>query len=126
MTFAPTSVEPGVRPDAAAGVEPGAAAGFALGVFRRRTAGTAAGVGPDFTGLVRGGRVRDVSALGTVNDLLADWDSALATLAELAEDDTQTTQPTGPTSPTWTSAARSLPGRSCSAAPTTGRTWSTS
>src|SRR5580693_8312462 len=69
---------------------------FALGVFRRRTpatpatpatAGTGAGVGPDFTGLVRGGRVRDVSALGTVNDLLADWDSALATLAELAQDD---------------------------------------
>jgi 2-keto-4-pentenoate hydratase/2-oxohepta-3-ene-1,7-dioic acid hydratase in catechol pathway len=66
---------------------------FALGVFRRRTpvtaetAGTAAGVGPDFTGLVRGGRVRDVSALGTVNDLLADWDSALATLAELAQED---------------------------------------
>jgi 2-keto-4-pentenoate hydratase/2-oxohepta-3-ene-1,7-dioic acid hydratase in catechol pathway len=88
MTFAPTSVEPGVRPDAAAGVEPGAAAGFALGVFRRRTARTAGGVGPDFTGLVRGGRVRDVSALGAVNDLLADWDSALATLAELAEDDT--------------------------------------
>lgn len=77
MTFAPTGVEPGV--------EPGAAVGFALGVFRRRTAGTAAGVGPDFTGLVRGGRVRDVSALGTVNDLLADWDSALATLAELAQ-----------------------------------------
>jgi 2-keto-4-pentenoate hydratase/2-oxohepta-3-ene-1,7-dioic acid hydratase in catechol pathway len=65
MTFAPT--------------------GFALGVFRRRTAGTGAGVGPEFTGLVRGGRVRDVSALGTVNDLLADWDSALATLAELAD-----------------------------------------
>jgi len=58
---------------------------FALGVFRRRTAGTGAGVGPEFTGLVRGGRVRDVSALGTVNDLLADWDSALAALAELAD-----------------------------------------
>jgi len=64
-----------------------------LSKIRRRTpvtaetAGTAAGVGPDFTGLVRGGRVRDVSALGTVNDLLADWDSALATLAELAQED---------------------------------------
>ena len=65
MTFAPT--------------------GFALGVFRRRAGGAA--VGPAFTGLVRGGRVRDVSALGAVNDLLADWDSALKRLAELAEDD---------------------------------------
>jgi 2-keto-4-pentenoate hydratase/2-oxohepta-3-ene-1,7-dioic acid hydratase in catechol pathway len=81
MTFAPTGVEPGVE------------AGFALGVFRRRaatgvagTAGTAGtAVGPAFTGLVRGDRVRDVSALGTVNDLLADWEAALATLAELAE-----------------------------------------
>jgi 2-keto-4-pentenoate hydratase/2-oxohepta-3-ene-1,7-dioic acid hydratase in catechol pathway len=94
MTFAPTGVgpgvEPGAAPDAAVGVGPGAKPGFALGVFRRRTpatAGTDAGVGPDFTGLVRGGRVRDVSALGTVNDLLADWDSALATLAELAQVD---------------------------------------
>jgi 2-keto-4-pentenoate hydratase/2-oxohepta-3-ene-1,7-dioic acid hydratase in catechol pathway len=54
---------------------------FALGVFRRQSAG------PAFTGLVRGGRVRDVSDLGTVNDLLADWDSALPRLAERAEDD---------------------------------------
>ena len=53
---------------------------FALGVFRRQPPG------PAFTGLVRGDRVRDVSALGTVNDLLADWDSALVTLAELAAD----------------------------------------
>ena len=63
MTFAPT--------------------GFALGVFRRRAA-TGTAVGPAFTGLVRGDRVRDVSALGTVNDLLAAWDASLATLAELA------------------------------------------
>jgi len=80
MTFAPTGVGPGVE------------AGFALGVFRRRaatgsvgTAGTAgSAVGRPFTGLVRRDRVRDVSALGTVNDLLADWDASLATLAELA------------------------------------------
>jgi 2-keto-4-pentenoate hydratase/2-oxohepta-3-ene-1,7-dioic acid hydratase in catechol pathway len=69
MTFAPTGVQAGVQ------------AGFALGVFRRRAAGA---LGPEFTGLVRGDRVRDVSALGTVNDLLADWDAALATLAGLA------------------------------------------
>ena len=80
MTFAPTGV----------------GSGFALGVFRRRAATGSAGaagaagtagpaVGPAFTGLVRGDRVRDVSALGTVNDLLADWDEALATLAELAK-----------------------------------------
>jgi 2-keto-4-pentenoate hydratase/2-oxohepta-3-ene-1,7-dioic acid hydratase in catechol pathway len=78
MTFAPTGVDAGV------------AAGFALGVFRRRAAGAAetagTAVGPSFTGLVRGDRVRDVSALGTVNDLLDDWDASLATLAELAAD----------------------------------------
>jgi 2-keto-4-pentenoate hydratase/2-oxohepta-3-ene-1,7-dioic acid hydratase in catechol pathway len=69
MTFAPTGAEAGVGD------------GFALGVFRRQAPG------PAFTGLVRGGRVRDVSALGTVNDLLADWDCALKRLAERAEDD---------------------------------------
>jgi 2-keto-4-pentenoate hydratase/2-oxohepta-3-ene-1,7-dioic acid hydratase in catechol pathway len=74
MTFAPTGVATGVE------------AGFALGVFRRRAA-TGTAVGRAFTGLVRGDRVRDVSALGTVNDLLADWDTALATLVELAKDD---------------------------------------
>ncbi|HEX4087811.1 MAG TPA: hypothetical protein VHZ33_03790, partial [Trebonia sp.] len=83
MTFAPTGVEPG----------------FALGVFRRRAADGAdgavgavgaVGAGPEFTGLVRGDRVRDVSALGTVNDLLADWDAALARLAELAADNAST------------------------------------
>jgi 2-keto-4-pentenoate hydratase/2-oxohepta-3-ene-1,7-dioic acid hydratase in catechol pathway len=65
-----------------------APAGFALGVFRRPAAGPpgAAGGGV-FTGLVRGDRVRDVSALGTVNDLLADWDNSLGRLAALAADD---------------------------------------
>jgi 2-keto-4-pentenoate hydratase/2-oxohepta-3-ene-1,7-dioic acid hydratase in catechol pathway len=57
--------------------------GFALGVFRRRADGAASG--PEFTGLVRGDRVRDVSDLGTVNDLLADWDASLARLTELAD-----------------------------------------
>jgi 2-keto-4-pentenoate hydratase/2-oxohepta-3-ene-1,7-dioic acid hydratase in catechol pathway len=73
--------------------------GFALGVFRRPAAGpgdtgagdTGAGDtdagGADFTGLVCGDRVRDVSALGTVNDLLADWDNSLGRLAALAADD---------------------------------------
>ncbi len=54
---------------------------FALGVFGAPDAGTA----PGFTGLVRGDRVLDVSGLGTVNTLLADWDASLARLAELAE-----------------------------------------
>ena len=114
MTFAPTGVGPGVE------------AGFALGVFRRRAATRIAGiagaaVGPAFTGLVRGDRVRDVSALGTVNDLLADWDAALATLAGLAkqQDDWHDLA-------SLDVRARSPPGRSCSAAPTTARTWSTS
>jgi 2-keto-4-pentenoate hydratase/2-oxohepta-3-ene-1,7-dioic acid hydratase in catechol pathway len=52
---------------------------FALGVFRRPAA-----VGT-FAGLVRGDRVRDISALGTIGDLLADWGGAFARLAELAE-----------------------------------------
>jgi 2-keto-4-pentenoate hydratase/2-oxohepta-3-ene-1,7-dioic acid hydratase in catechol pathway len=69
--------------------------GFALGRFRHpaeAAAGTAAGApaGTEssavFTGLVVGDRVRDVSALGTVNDLLADWDDALGRLAALAAD----------------------------------------
>jgi len=62
-----------------------APAGFALGVFRRPAAGR--GPGGEFTGLVRGDRVRDVSAFGTVSDLLADWEPAQRRLAELAEDD---------------------------------------
>jgi len=53
---------------------------FALGVFQRR----AAAAGAAFTGLVCGERVLDISALGTVNDLLADWDASLARLADLA------------------------------------------
>ncbi|HET9173035.1 MAG TPA: hypothetical protein VFN97_26645, partial [Actinospica sp.] len=54
-----------------------AAAPFALGVFATED-------GAEFTGLVRGERVRDVSELGTVNELLADWDASFARLAELA------------------------------------------
>ena len=79
MTFAP------------AGCTPPAA--FALGVFRRPAGPSGPGLGrtrpggDDFTGLVRGDRVRDVSALGTVNDLLADWDNSLGRLAALAADD---------------------------------------
>ena len=57
---------------------------FALGVFRRRSAHQP---GEVFTGLVRGDRVRDISALGTVNDLMADWETSLPRLGELAESD---------------------------------------
>ena len=57
-----------------------AAAGYAIGVFRD----PADAAGEEFTGLVRDGRVRDVSGLGTVGDLLAHWDDALARLDELA------------------------------------------
>jgi len=64
-----------------------APAGYALGVFRRQAAGPRPG--SEFTGLVRGDRVRDVSVLGMVNDLLADWEPAQRRLAELAEDDGQ-------------------------------------
>jgi len=53
---------------------------FALGVF-------ATGDGAGFTGLVRGERVRDVSALGSVNELLADWDASFAALRRLAGND---------------------------------------
>jgi len=53
---------------------------FALGVFAAQGGGT-------FTGLVRGERVRDVSALGTVNGLLADWDTSFAALRKLAAED---------------------------------------
>jgi 2-keto-4-pentenoate hydratase/2-oxohepta-3-ene-1,7-dioic acid hydratase in catechol pathway len=59
-----------------------APAGYALGVFRRLAAGR--GPGDAFTGLVRGARVRDVSALGTVGDLLADWDTSQRLLGALA------------------------------------------
>ena len=62
--------------------------GFALGVFRRPASPPGHPPGGDvFTGLVRGDRVRDISALGAVNDLLADWDNALGRLAELAAAD---------------------------------------
>jgi 2-keto-4-pentenoate hydratase/2-oxohepta-3-ene-1,7-dioic acid hydratase in catechol pathway len=55
-------------------------AGYALGVFRRR----ADEPGREFTGLVAGDRVRDVSGLGTVNDLLRHWDDAQRRLDGLA------------------------------------------
>jgi 2-keto-4-pentenoate hydratase/2-oxohepta-3-ene-1,7-dioic acid hydratase in catechol pathway len=60
------------------------AAPYALGVFRRPQDQP----GDVFTGLVRGDRVRDISSLGTVNDLLSAWDRAQRTLAELAADET--------------------------------------
>src|SRR6202020_510243 len=59
---------------------------YALGVFRRPAA-AAQGEddgGGEFTGLVVGDRVRDVSGLGTMNELLARWDDAQCRLDELA------------------------------------------
>ena len=53
---------------------------YALGVFAAPGATSSDG----FTGLVRDEVVRDVSALGTVNDLLADWGDAQRRLSELA------------------------------------------
>jgi 2-keto-4-pentenoate hydratase/2-oxohepta-3-ene-1,7-dioic acid hydratase in catechol pathway len=55
---------------------------YALGVFRRPA-------GDDFTGLVVGDRVRDVSGLGTMNELLARWDDAQGRLDELARSHTR-------------------------------------
>jgi 2-keto-4-pentenoate hydratase/2-oxohepta-3-ene-1,7-dioic acid hydratase in catechol pathway len=55
-------------------------AGYALGVFRD----PASASGQEFTGLVAADRVRDISGLGTVNELLADWDDAQRRLDELA------------------------------------------
>jgi 2-keto-4-pentenoate hydratase/2-oxohepta-3-ene-1,7-dioic acid hydratase in catechol pathway len=62
------------------------ARGYALGVFRQLDGAKGAGPGGDteFTGLVRDGRVRDLSGFGTVNDLLAYWDDAQRRLDELA------------------------------------------
>jgi 2-keto-4-pentenoate hydratase/2-oxohepta-3-ene-1,7-dioic acid hydratase in catechol pathway len=57
-----------------------ALAGYALGVFRYPEDAR----GEEFTGLVRDARVRDVSAIGTINEMLADWDNAQARLSELA------------------------------------------
>ena len=54
-----------------------AAPGYALGVFRF-------GGDAPFTGLLRDGRVRDLSGFGTVNDLLRHWDDAQRRLDELA------------------------------------------
>lgn len=56
------------------------APGYALGVFSH----LAAAPGTEFTGLVRDGRVRDLSGVGTVNDLLRYWDDAQCRLDELA------------------------------------------
>jgi 2-keto-4-pentenoate hydratase/2-oxohepta-3-ene-1,7-dioic acid hydratase in catechol pathway len=51
---------------------------FALGVFRRpAAAGT-------FPGLVRGDWVQDISGLGTLSELLADWDAAFPRLTAVA------------------------------------------
>jgi len=63
-----------------AGAAPGTPPGYALGVFRH----LAAPPGSEFTGLVRGGLVRDLSGFGTVNDLLRYWDDAQHRLDELA------------------------------------------
>ncbi len=60
---------------------------YALGVFRRRATpapGRPAGYGAEFTGLVAGGLVRDISGLGTMNELLDHWDCAQSRLDELA------------------------------------------
>ena len=76
---------------------PGSAPGYALGVFRhlaapaspsREVTGGSAPGGDTFTGLVRDGRVRDLSGFGTVNDLLRYWDDAQRRLDELAVKDT--------------------------------------
>jgi 2-keto-4-pentenoate hydratase/2-oxohepta-3-ene-1,7-dioic acid hydratase in catechol pathway len=57
---------------------------FALGVFALRAAPSGAPPAAAFTGLVCGERVRDISALGTVNDLLADWGASFGRLGQLA------------------------------------------
>lgn len=60
---------------------------YSLGVFRRPATpapATAAGYGAEFTGLVVGDLVRDISGLGTMNELLDDWDRAQSRLDELA------------------------------------------
>ena len=60
---------------------------YALGVFRRPAVVTAREgerAGGEFTGLVVGDRGRDVSGLGTMNELLARWDDAQCRLDELA------------------------------------------
>ena len=63
-----------------AAAAPGSAPGYAVGVFRD----PGAAPGAEFTGLVRDGRVRDLSGFGTVNDLLKYWDDAQRRLDELA------------------------------------------
>jgi 2-keto-4-pentenoate hydratase/2-oxohepta-3-ene-1,7-dioic acid hydratase in catechol pathway len=65
-----------------------AAPGYALGVFVRGvTGGSSPGGNTAFTGLVRDGRVRDLSGFGTVSDLLTYWDDAQRRLDELAARD---------------------------------------
>jgi len=59
---------------------------YAIGVFARPGAGLGTAHGDAFTGLLRDGQVRDISALGTVNDLLADWDDSQRRLGELADE----------------------------------------
>jgi 2-keto-4-pentenoate hydratase/2-oxohepta-3-ene-1,7-dioic acid hydratase in catechol pathway len=68
-------------------------AGYALGVFRDLADPPAAA----FTGLVVGDRVRDVSKLGTVNELLADWEDAQRRLDEIAATAAMTTATTADT-----------------------------
>lgn len=63
-----------------------AAPGYALGVFRHLAA-DGGGTATDFTGLVRDGRVRDLSGFGTLNELLRSWDDAQRMLDELAARD---------------------------------------
>jgi 2-keto-4-pentenoate hydratase/2-oxohepta-3-ene-1,7-dioic acid hydratase in catechol pathway len=48
------------------------------------TGGSAPGGDTAFTGLLRDGRVRDLSGFGTLNDLLRSWDDAQRMLDELA------------------------------------------
>jgi 2-keto-4-pentenoate hydratase/2-oxohepta-3-ene-1,7-dioic acid hydratase in catechol pathway len=74
---------------------------YALGVFRRPQDRP----GEVFTGLVRGDQVRDISALGTVNDLLSDWDQAKSTLAGLAADESGEDELAGRVAGAWTELA---------------------
>jgi 2-keto-4-pentenoate hydratase/2-oxohepta-3-ene-1,7-dioic acid hydratase in catechol pathway len=96
---------------------------YALGVFRRpatpapgrRASGDASGgsradgYGAEFTGLVVGDLVRDISGLGTMNELLDHWDCAQSRLDELAATVPADTGPsggstseTGASESTWT------------------------
>jgi 2-keto-4-pentenoate hydratase/2-oxohepta-3-ene-1,7-dioic acid hydratase in catechol pathway len=74
---------------------------YALGVFRRPQDQP----GDVFTGLVCGDRVRDISALGTVNDLLSDWDHVEGTLAGFAAAETSEDGLVGHGAGVWTELA---------------------